>query len=241
MEATSIGNTKEEPTTRELREIDSGRIEKAMTTIGQKKPVPILKFFQGIRARKKPNQESRLMNLPAELRNNIYDFALEEQHQALLAHRPRRATLRPRTRVDPTRRLFYGNARSRDNTRYRRDNRPYAGLTQVCRQLRSDFFPLYHEHQEIALNIRDMNKYVETFFNPSMLTAEQSDPNKTDRPYKGNLTIGLGDQITEDEKEGLEFWPFLVVWANSAMIQAGIGRYSASRHTPRPAGEAEDL
>ncbi|KAF1951553.1 hypothetical protein CC80DRAFT_203489 [Byssothecium circinans] len=225
------------------RKVQAGRISKdSALTEAQKKRLSREGIVLGksTAARVQPHA-NRLLNLPGELRNRIYHYCLVDTKQALLHHRPRVATLRSRTREDRTRPMAFADTASDDTkaTSARESNRPSMALTQVCQQLRAEFFPLYYEKQEIGMDLKDVLKYIDTFIHTSMLTKEQFEGK--DWPFKGNLTIALSDKISDDEKKGMEMWPLLEVWANSIQIQAGFGCYAARDALARPEGEAKDM
>ncbi|KAJ4361489.1 hypothetical protein N0V95_001826 [Ascochyta clinopodiicola] len=209
-----------------------------------------------------------LMDLPGELRNLIYSFTSSSSRQALLVHRPRIASLRSSTRLDRQRTLpsdiadkkyddalpvaiRHGSARaSRRKTQpallARETNRPFFGLTQVCRLLRHEFRPLYMLKQEIGMDMVDVVTYLHTFYStaPAMLKSlATANERKLDMPFTGNLTIAVGEKLKSVEKsaEGVDVWPLLDLWANSYKIEAGFGRYMQLEYNATSDGEAKDL
>jgi hypothetical protein len=205
----------------------------------------------------------------AEIRNLVYAHALNEPKQALLVHRPRIASLRPRTRLDRHRTLnsdlkeqeldqeFSTNEslssgssnddNNADQSLVKRDtNRPFWGLTQVCRQVRSEFRPLYLQQQEIGMDITKIVQYLETFYpdGPAQLAQLHNGGKRgKDVPFSGNMTIAIGDRPlrVETSAGGIEVLPLLDLWANSFRVEAGFGRYLQANYIPQFDGEAKDL
>lgn len=183
-------------------------------------------------------------------------------------HRPRVASLRLRTRLDRQRTLESdrvdrelgfqlslstnksrrGNKDGKDtktNTK-RETNRPFWGLTQVSRQVRNEFRPIYLQKQEIGMDLTEIVLYLQTFYfsAPAEFAKLPTDgPRTKDMPFNGNLTIAVGDKPgdVEKSKEGVEVLPLLDLWANSFKIEAGFGRYLKENYVPQTDGEAKDL
>ncbi|KAH3955784.1 hypothetical protein HBH70_016610 [Parastagonospora nodorum] len=209
----------------------------------------------------------RFMELPGEIRNLIYHHALSSPKQALLVHRPRMASLRPRTRLDrqraldsdvKDRELGYQLSLSLSTDKSRRankdtksakkreTNRPFWGLTQVSHQVRQEFRPIYLQKQEIGMDLTEIVKYLQTFYfdAPEEFTKLDTRGKRAlDMPFNGNLTIAVGEKPGELEKhkDGVEVIPLLDLWANSFKIEAGFGRYLKNDYVPQTDGEAKDL
>ncbi|KAH7412090.1 hypothetical protein DE146DRAFT_771951 [Phaeosphaeria sp. MPI-PUGE-AT-0046c] len=206
----------------------------------------------------------RFIELPgeAEVRNLIYGYAFERPKQALLVHRPRIASLRPRTRVDRHRALksdikdrelgaelsLTKSRRQRKdpkNVTKRETNRPFWGLTQVCNKIREEFRPIYLHKQEIGMDLTEVVQYLQTFYfaAPAEFAKLTSVPRRQDLPFNGNLTIAVGDKTTVVERSvrGVEVVALLDLWANSRKIEAGFGRYQKNNYNPAADGEAKDL
>lgn len=47
-----------------------------------------------------------------------------------------------------------------------RRQRPYAGLTRVCRQIRAEYLPLYNARTEFHVLPFELTRYIEIFVNP---------------------------------------------------------------------------
>jgi hypothetical protein len=199
-----------------------------------------------------------------EIRNLVYHQTFGIPKQALLVHRPRIASLRPRTRLDRQRNLASdikdrelgldistnmsrSGSKSKSKSRLAREtNRPFWGLTQVCRQLRNEFRPIYLQKQEIGMDLVEIAHYLKTFyFDASAEFAKLNNGNQRgkDMPFNGNLTIAVGDKPSDLEKSvnGIEVIPLLDLWANSFKIEAGFGRYLKPNYAPQTDGEAKDL
>jgi hypothetical protein len=185
--------------------------------------------------------------------------------QALLVYRPRIASLRPRTRLDRGRTLASdlaeqeqdeeisnaGNksgrsAKVKAKTELRETNRPFWGLTQVCRQLRTEYRPIYMAKQEIGMDLTEIVDYLQTFYSTATNVVSQLGPpgeRQNDAPFVGNLTIAVGDKVNDLERaaDGIEVFPLLDIWANSLKIEAGFGRYLKANYVPETDGEAKDL
>lgn len=189
-------------------------------------------------------------------------------HQALLVHRPRMATLRPRTRVDRHRTLqsdmldqklrqeLSMTKSGRPNKKIanakdiikRDSNRPFIGLTQVNKQIRQEYRPLYLQKQETGLDLTETVKYLQTFYGTApaeflKIMGTRGTPRGRDMPFTGNLTIAVGDTTKAIERaaEGVEIIPLLDIWANSYKIEAGFGRYNKNYYNAPADGEAKDL
>jgi hypothetical protein len=197
----------------------------------------------------------------------IYYHALQEPKQALLVHRPRIASLRPRTRLDRQRTLesdikdraldqelciskswcSNSSGSNEDKSLMKREtNRPFWGLTQVCRQVRNEFRPLYLQKQEIGMDLTEIVQYLGTFYfdAPVELAKLHSGGRRSkDMPFSGNLTLAIGDKPLrlECSADGIEVIPLLDFWANSFKIEAGFGRYLQANYIPQMDGEAKDL
>lgn len=129
----------------------------------------------------------------------------------------------------------------------RATNRPFYGLTQVCRQLRQEFRAIYLQKQEIGMDLTQICEYLRTFYfdAPAKFTAliDADGKRGKDMPFNGNLTIAVGEKPLSVEKmaEGTEVMPLLDLWANSQKIEAGFGRYLKKNYQPTTDGEAKDL
>ncbi|KAK7179468.1 hypothetical protein PSPO01_14480 [Paraphaeosphaeria sporulosa] len=195
------------------------------------------------------------MELPGEIRNMIYRYCADmSTRQALVVYLPKTGTLRPSTRQV---RAAPGKYRELDNSEKKKrgrkgtpvapkeSNRPFFGLTQVCQQIRKEFYPVYIANQEIGMDLTNTSKYMETFFNPDvpLLYADALDPNGKNMPFRGNITIAVARRILPIEKTAgwIDALPLLNTWANSAHIEAGFGRYSRHDYRPQADGEAKDL
>ncbi|KAG9185793.1 hypothetical protein G6011_07124 [Alternaria panax] len=207
----------------------------------------------------------RFMDLPGELRNEVYMHTHGRPKQALLVYRPRIASLRPRTRLDRGRTLASDLAsqeqdeeissadnksgrpsKSKAKTELRETNRPFWGLTQVCRQLRIEYRPIYMAKQEIGMDLTEMVDYLQTFYPTAADVVSQLAPpgeRQNDAPFVGNLTIAVGDKANDLERavDGIEVFPLLDIWSNSLKIEAGFGRYLKANYVPETDGEAKDL
>lgn len=181
--------------------------------------------------------------------------------QALLIHLPKTGTLRSSTRKA---RAAPGKYREPDDLEKKRhgrrvpvedstcpqlpqkeSNRPFVGLTQVCRQIRKEFYPAYIAKQEVGLDMTNAPKYVETFFDPSVpfSYADAFGPTSKNMPFRGSITVAVADKILPIEKTvgWVDLLPLLNTWANSIHIEAGFGRYSSRHYHAQTDGEAKDL
>lgn len=124
-------------------------------------------------------------------------------------------------------------------------NRPFVGLTHVCRKIREEFYPMYIANQEIGMDLTNTAKYMETFFNRNvpLSFADVVDPTGRNMPFRGNITIAVPQKILSIEKKvgWIDALPLLNTWANSTHIEAGFGRYSRRDYHPEVDGEAKDL
>jgi hypothetical protein len=188
----------------------------------------------------------------------VYKHTHGRPKQALLVRRPRLATLRERTRLDRGRtlasdlagqeqdaQLSASNKKSKDKPK-RESNRPFWGLTFVCRQLRHEYRPIYMQRQEIGMDLTEIVDYLSVYYPTAAADiANLAPPGERagDLPFVGNLTIAVGDKPNDLEKspEGIEVFPLLDIWANSFKIEAGFGRYLKANYVPETDGEAKDL
>lgn len=185
--------------------------------------------------------------------------------QALLVYRPRLASLRPRTRLDRSRTLASDivdqdqekkisggsnksrlSAKPKPKTEVRETNRPFWGLTQVGRQLRAEYRPIYMAKQEIGMDLTEIVDYLKTFYPTATdIVSNLGSPGERDEdaPFVGNLTIAVGDKPNELERagDGIEVFSLLDIWANSLKIEAGFGRYLKANYVAETDGEAKDL
>ncbi|KAL1610705.1 hypothetical protein SLS60_002375 [Paraconiothyrium brasiliense] len=204
------------------------------------------------------------MELPGEIRNMIYGYCVDmSTRQALVVHLPKTGTLRSSTRrvrsaPGKYRELEYTDKKTRGKQDPveveeappkervpRESNRPFVGLTQVCQQIRKEFYPFYIGRQEIGMDLTNTSKYIETFFNPHVpfTYADSVEPKARNMPFRGNITIAVADKILAVEKMigWIDVLPLLNTWANSAHIEAGFGRYSSRAYHPQTDGEAKDM
>jgi len=121
----------------------------------------------------------------------------------------------------------------------RKTSRPFFPFTQVCQQIRSEFYPIYLGSQEIGLDLNDVIPYLLTVYNKETLSEEQL--KMKDRPFKGNLTIAINGRVLSIEKDGVQIIELLILWANSVKMEAGFGRYSVIGYNPHTDGEAKDM
>lgn len=195
----------------------------------------------------------------------IYDYTCDMPCQALLVHRPRLATLRSRTRMDRSRAsaselsgkehdkaLAIGKSH-RSRTRKddlhvvpRATNRPFFGLTQVCRLMRQEYRPIYMMNQEIGMDLVSITAYLETYYPqaPALLSdLGLPGEREAELPFSGNITIAVGDDVKNAERDqnGVDVLPLLDIWANSFKVEAGFGRYVKDIYIPMQDGEAKDL
>ena len=175
--------------------------------------------------------------------------------QALLVHLPKTSTLRSSTR---TARSFTGRYREPADPESdksilasildpvtKESNRPFVGLTQVCKKIRAEYYPMYASSQEVGVDLVYTAEYARTFFNPDqpMVFADREDTTGKNMPFWSNITIAVSDRILPIEKAAsyIDALPFLHIWANSCHIEAGFGRYTRRGYNPQADGEAKDL
>lgn len=205
------------------------------------------------------------LDLPGEIRNLIYDYTCANARQTLLVHRPRLARLRSSTRASRTRNLASDEvakqqdatlalaniktSKAKANTHMPREShRPFVGLTQVCRQIRDEYRPIYMAKQEVGMDLIAIGTYLQTFYAdaPNVIAAlppAGAGRRAEDASFNGNFTIAVAekDTLRKYDDEGVEVFPLLDLWANSARIEAGFGRYAKVDYIPERDGEAKDL
>lgn len=181
--------------------------------------------------------------------------------QVLLLYRPKTSTLRNTTRHIRSKPGRYSEIEVPEKTQDSSDqpesleqpeqpkplesNRPFVGLTQICKLIREEFYPLYIGKQEVGLDFAYTAQYTKTFFNPNqkMSYSTEFDPKRKNMPFRGNITVALGYNMMPVEKVVgfIDALPLLNTWANSSQIEAGFGRYSRLQFVPERDGEAKDL
>lgn len=191
----------------------------------------------------------------------VYGYCADmSTRQALVIYLPKTGTLRSSTRQTRAAPGRYRELEDPDKKKKGRraveeavvaqgapkeSNRPFVGLTHVCRQIRKEFYPLYIARQEVGMDLTHTSKYMETFFNPTvpLCYADTLDASGKNMPFRGNVTIAVSDKILPVEKTvgWVDMLSLLHTWANSAHIEAGFGRYSRRDYRPHVDGEAKDL
>jgi hypothetical protein len=176
------------------------------------------------------------------------------------------ASLRPRTRLDrqrpltsditdhelrvslsPTASQAAAKTKKGNKTTIAREtNRPFWGLSQVSRQTRAEYRPIYLSKQEIGMDLTETVKYLRTFYPEApgeFKKLHGVGKRIADMPFNGNITIAVADRPLQVEKSlnGVEVIPLLDLWANSVKIEAGFGRYLKAHYNPTGDGEAKDL
>ncbi|KAI8931003.1 hypothetical protein NX059_012014 [Plenodomus lindquistii] len=110
----------------------------------------------------KPNTESLLLKLPGEIRNHIYDYAVEGDGPIILRHHDPTIYLQrkyiSRWDLSPS----YHCKECEHGESLRPFNwRAYYGLTQVCRQIRSEFLPLHRTRTRVHIYQTEFRKYLD--------------------------------------------------------------------------------
>ncbi|XPS80266.1 hypothetical protein M3J07_012251 [Ascochyta lentis] len=121
-----------------------------------------------------PSQTSKLLTIPGEIRNRIYELAiadvLEKATLPGLAHPQRKArTIRDAQSLTRNWRLF---------------RRSFFGLTQVCRQLCEEFLPVHQSRIRITVRLSELKAYFATFVHDTKIA---------------NIKIQLDDTIDPTE------------------------------------------
>ncbi|KAF2737391.1 hypothetical protein EJ04DRAFT_592999 [Polyplosphaeria fusca] len=186
-------------------------------TGGNKKPRARLSEVEGLLASqvsvKSEGKKTGFLDLPGEIRNQIYEYAVAETEgpwkQAFVKHAPRRRGLRARTNRKPS-------------------LRPFLALTQVCRLVRVEFRPWFLNTQEMIVDINDMEKYVKTFYpaDDSMIRF-------------GQIKIGLSLVIKANNRgnEGIDILPVLRFWIGTFELDMGFCIYYKDPENPEPDDE----
>ena len=86
-----------------------------------------------------------MLNVALELRKDVYEFALENLRES-----------------DRTRSIAQQTVRRHDIPL--RPALDYRGLTQVCRELRKEFHPLYLGAKVICVSIKHVLGYLQTYY-----------------------------------------------------------------------------
>ncbi|PVI05312.1 hypothetical protein DM02DRAFT_725273 [Periconia macrospinosa] len=100
---------------------------------------------------KRQKRVTSLLDLPAEIRNRIYDFATERTNlptcAPLLVHHGRRSPRR--TRPWPAANFW--------------SFRLFFGLTQVCRQIRAEYRPMWLSNSTVRIKFHKLEHFLEVF------------------------------------------------------------------------------
>ncbi|KAI8930993.1 hypothetical protein NX059_012004 [Plenodomus lindquistii] len=96
--------------------------------------------------------ENVFLTLPGEIRNRIYSYAVETLEDT--------PVLRPEYKPST---LCAGCSQWKDNPCRPPNRRNYFSLTQTCRQIRTEFRPLYHTRTEVHVRSYDIVEYMQTF------------------------------------------------------------------------------
>jgi hypothetical protein len=153
---------------------------------------------------KRPHQRSAFLSLHHDTRSKILRYATGTG-QALVKRRPRRMTLyakNPWRYQDPV------------------GKRAFLGLTQTCHQLRDEYLGDYRLKQEIGVDLKEVNRYVETVYSSPHLDFSSRDGFRT-----GNITIAIRNRVTKAERNGIDIMPTLRLWCTQRNFSMGFGRY----------------
>jgi hypothetical protein len=133
-------------------------------------------------------------------------------------HRPRHATLRRRKAAKST-------------------DRHFVSLTQVNRQIRQEFRPLYLTKMEFGIDLKDVKTYLNTFY-PSARSGIMVNEN-----WYGQLTIAMDNPVSASEKgpKGVDMWPLLNFWVQGHKIELAFGIYENHNYGAKGDCEARDL
>ncbi|KAF2438713.1 hypothetical protein P171DRAFT_448797 [Karstenula rhodostoma CBS 690.94] len=138
------------------------------------------------------------LGMPAEIRNRIYDFAIDDYAVDILREHERvdggdsESLLGPEAFLDPETWLFPETGPKPlkpQATKYKpwskkkpaKPTYPFFGLTQVCRQTRTEYRPLWLRSSIILIRYRLFEEFIHTFFP------------KDQQPYdEDSAAVGLG-------------------------------------------------
>jgi hypothetical protein len=122
-------------------------------------------------------QKSRLLDLPGELWNRIYDLAIQDLEEAASENRAWRFEMRPpsdisKCALDPD--LDPLPFPSMATSNWSDFNRAYLGLSQTCHTLRTEFLPLHNAVTQATscIDLPNATAYTETFILPYATGAE---------------------------------------------------------------------
>ncbi|KAF2792517.1 hypothetical protein K505DRAFT_362831 [Melanomma pulvis-pyrius CBS 109.77] len=123
----------------------------------------------------------RFLDLHAELRNYIYEYAVEQKINNVRTGNGTRLKKAPAGTT----------ANSLANANHTHEStRAFFGLTQVNRQIRSEYRPLYLKQNAVYIEVDSIPEYIETFY-----PMEVSHPDYSTN-YGGSITITIAQQYT---------------------------------------------
>ncbi|KAF2119652.1 hypothetical protein BDV96DRAFT_642669 [Lophiotrema nucula] len=146
----------------------------------------------------KAQSGSRLLQIPGEIRNCIYQFATEDDRLPVTLRptdRPHSSTLDPALAAVPLHR------------------RQFHALTRACHQIRHEFQPIYATRTEIWLHLEDVPRYIQAFFS-------SEDP-AVRAKYLGNLFIN-SYTCEKVKNQGFDFLPLIKLLLEAPGIRCGI-------------------
>ncbi|KAF2792520.1 hypothetical protein K505DRAFT_362834 [Melanomma pulvis-pyrius CBS 109.77] len=131
----------------------------------------------------------RFMDIPAELRNLIYEYCVEEP----------RCTFSTKTVYLTKRKPDQDAVHTVRRGRRKQWIRQFFALTQVCRQIRSEFRPIYMKDNQTWIRIKDSAEYIETFF-PSVLSSSNSPSSSliSTGGFQGNFVVNVIEDYYTD-------------------------------------------
>ncbi|KAF2824497.1 hypothetical protein CC86DRAFT_371813 [Ophiobolus disseminans] len=155
------------------------------------------RMYYCIQAVKHPREAFPFLTLPAELRNRVYEYAAAGR----IIQNPQRPTRLVRTTHQP----------AKKNT-----SESCIGLNTVCRQIRTEFRPLYMRRAKLVIDFHDLQSFTAAFFSkmkvgkafPSKVTVML---NNYDRPCKanGDVVALTGSNDTQPLSRGCDVLSFL--------------------------------
>ncbi|KAH3940429.1 hypothetical protein HBH98_002920 [Parastagonospora nodorum] len=149
----------------------------------------------------------RFLDLPPELRNHIYSFAVTDTQDAI--------KFKPRSRPLP---LYM----RRTDPKWNRQTRCFLGLTRVCKEIRKEFLPLHLTDHTIELAGKDLDRYL------ALVVSRIDGPHSQ---AVGDLVVKLRpmdqDDFLPDPESGLDLFPLLELCTAAPHFKARLCKSSS--------------
>jgi hypothetical protein len=139
-------------------------------------------------------QESRLLDLPGELRNRTYDLAIQDLEEAASKNPAWRFEMRPPSDISkcaPDPDLDPLPCPPMATSNWSNFNRAYLGLSQTCRTLRTEFLPLHNAVTQATsyIDLPNAAAYITTIGSHTTTTSYHASVRSTKRMSSTTSTL----------------------------------------------------